>query len=91
MTLLGPDGHAVVVEAVVTAGAGGEPLLSRHLAEADGTEGVVVAVVIVLLLHRRARGGGGVVVVILYKDTGMRFFPGFALNIFLAGLRLVDL
>ena len=63
MALLGPDGHAVVVEAVVTAGAAGEPLLPRHLAEADGAEGVVVAVV-VLLLHRRARGGGLVVVIL---------------------------
>jgi hypothetical protein len=53
----------VVVEAVVTAGAAGQPLLSRHLAQADGTEGVVVAVV-VLLLHR-CGGGGGLVVVIL--------------------------
>jgi hypothetical protein len=65
VALLGPDGHAVVVEAVVTAGAGGEPLLACHLAEADGTEGVVVAVVVVLLLlHRRARGGGLVVVIL---------------------------
>ncbi len=64
VALLGPDGHAVVVEAVVTAGAGGEPLLARHLAEADGTEGVVVAVIVVLLLHRRARCGGLVVVIL---------------------------
>jgi hypothetical protein len=53
----------VVVEAVVTAGAAGEPLLSCHLAQADGAEGVVVAVIVVLLLHRCARGG--LVVVIL--------------------------
>jgi hypothetical protein len=51
----------VVVEGVVTAGAAGEPLLARHLAQADWAEGVVVAV-IVLLLHRRR---GGLVVVIL--------------------------
>jgi hypothetical protein len=57
-----------MVEAVVTAGAGCEPLLPRHLAQADGAEGVVVAVFVVLLIHRCARGGG-LVVVILCKGT----------------------
>ena len=52
VTLLRPYGHAVEVQAVVTAGAAGQllpPSLAHHLAQADRTQRIVVSIVVVCI------------------------------------------